>query len=85
MSTNKRLINGCSLYEYKLCTKAAVAVRKVWVTFEDDSLSDHSTYKWFKKFSSGNLSLIDKGRCGTPKVISNKHLKEIVEANSRTI
>lgn len=84
MATNKTLIRGCLLYEYKLGTKAAVAARKICTAFGDDAVSDRTAQKWFKKFSSGDLSLTDEARSGRPKIINNEDIQQVVEANSRT-
>jgi [histone H3]-lysine36 N-dimethyltransferase SETMAR len=84
MAANKMLIRSCLLYEYKLGTKAAEAARKICTAFGDDAVSDRTAQKWFKKFSSGDFSLIDEARSGRPKIINNEDIKEVVEANSST-
>lgn len=84
METNKTLIRGCLLYEYKHGTKAAVAAQKICTAFGDDVVSDRTAQKWFKKFSSGDFNLNDEARSGRPKIINNEDLQQVVEANSST-
>ncbi|GJQ72462.1 hypothetical protein Trydic_g3537 [Trypoxylus dichotomus] len=82
MAANTNLIQGCLLYEYKLGIKAAKTRQKVCTPFGDDTVSNRTAQMWFRQFSSEDLSLTDGARSGRLKIINNKDIEQVLEANS---
>lgn len=76
-------IRICLLYEFKLRHKASVATKNINLAWGDGSVSESSTERYFKKFKSGNISMENDDRGRPPTTVSNDHLKEVVEADTR--
>uniref|UniRef100_A0A5S6PZV6 HTH_48 domain-containing protein n=2 Tax=Trichuris muris TaxID=70415 RepID=A0A5S6PZV6_TRIMR len=80
---NKTVIRGVLLYEFKQGTKAAVAARKINMTFGSGTLGVGTARWWFRKFRSGNESLEDNDRSGRPSDLDEDQLRAIVEEDPR--
>uniref|UniRef100_A0A5S6QSY1 HTH_48 domain-containing protein n=1 Tax=Trichuris muris TaxID=70415 RepID=A0A5S6QSY1_TRIMR len=80
---NKTVIRGVLLYEFKQGTKAAVAARKINMTFGSGTLGVGTVRWWFRKFRSGNESLEDNDRSGRPSDLDEDQLRAIVEEDPR--
>uniref|UniRef100_A0A5S6QNF3 Mos1 transposase HTH domain-containing protein n=1 Tax=Trichuris muris TaxID=70415 RepID=A0A5S6QNF3_TRIMR len=80
---NKTVIRGVLLYEFKQGTKAAVAARKINMSFGSGTLGVGTARWWFRKFRSGNESLEDNDRSGRPSDLDEDQLRAIVEEDPR--
>ncbi|GJQ83524.1 hypothetical protein Trydic_g12992 [Trypoxylus dichotomus] len=52
--------------------------------FGYDAFSNRAAQRWYKKFPSADLSLIDELPSGRPKIVSDEDLKEVVKTISST-
>uniref|UniRef100_A0A5S6R2Y8 HTH_48 domain-containing protein n=1 Tax=Trichuris muris TaxID=70415 RepID=A0A5S6R2Y8_TRIMR len=80
---NKTVIQGVLLYEFKLCTTAAEAARKINMAFGNDTVDESTARRWFRKFRSGNESLEDNDLIWRPSDIDEDQLRAIVEEDPR--
>jgi hypothetical protein len=53
------VIATCLIHAYKPETNATQAARKICTVFGEDTVSQHTTQKWFRKFASGDEILGD--------------------------
>lgn len=77
-------IRTCILYEFKLHHNASEATRNINFAWGDGSVSERSTQRYFQKFRSGNFSIENDDRGKPDTVVSNDHLKAVVESDTRT-
>src|SRR5580765_2988615 len=83
MDSKKLKICAFMLYEFKLGNTAANAEKRICSVCGEDSVSERTAQKWFKRFKEGNESLEDKPRFGRPSVIEDDELREYMRSNPR--
>ena len=76
------VIRACLLYEYKLGTNIARATRNICMVFREDTLSERTAQKWFKRFASGDASYDDAPRQGRPTIVDDDELMAAIESDS---
>lgn len=77
---SKLFLRSCLLYEFHQKNLATKATKNICAIY-GEVLQVRQCQKWFRKFKSGNFSLEDKPRSGTPKVIDEDHIAAEIEAN----
>lgn len=71
--------------EFKLGRCAADIVRNINDVWSEGSVGESTIRAWFRKFLSGDFDLEDKDSRGCPSELNDDELKELVEADPRTV
>jgi histone-lysine N-methyltransferase SETMAR len=65
-----------------LRTNATQASRKIFTAFGEDTVSERTAQKWFRKFVSGDDTFEDAPRDGQPTITDDNELKAATELDS---
>ena len=76
-------IRHCMLYEFKKGNSAAASKRNICNVYGEDAVNIRTCQRWFKKFHSGNIALVDEPHPGRQSKIDDEELLALIEAEPR--
>src|SRR4051812_1485117 len=74
-------VRHCMLYEFELGHNAAFAARNICTVLGKGTVAERRCRFWFSRFHSGDKSLQDQPRAGSPVECDIAALRHLVEDN----
>ena len=81
---NRDQIHIIMLHEFKLGRNAMIAAHHINVAWGPGTTTNRTVQRWFKRFSSGDISCEEQEGRGRPSNVDHTQLKQLVEENPRT-